>query len=401
VPSVALDATPLLGKRTGVGVAVAGLIQALAALGRDGRGATPGYPAELELRTFTMSWRAWPGWRGIGAQPGAAQLAAALPAGVRAPAGPPMVAGALQRSWRYADRPSAEWWTGRVDVVHGTNFVVPPTRRAARVVSVWDLTAVRYPQLCTPTTLRYPGLVRRAAAEGATVHVAARSIGDEVVDLLGADPAQVRVIPLGLAVPPPSPPSSSPAPSGAAAATSGPPYILGLGTLEPRKDFPGLIRAFERLADQLPDSDVELWLAGPNGWGSEAVQAAIDASAFRRRIRRLGWVEDAAALVRRAAVFAYPSVYEGFGLPPLEAMALGVPVVATAVGSLPEVLGDGAVLVPPSDPDALASALMDALSEDEAARRARMAAGRRQAARYTWQATARAMAGLYRELAPR
>ena len=127
-------------------------------------------------------------------------------------------------------------------------------------------------------------------------------------------------------------------------------YVLAVGTAEPRKDLPGLVRAFDQLAGER--ADLALVLAGPDGWGTEALAAAIDASAHRRRVVRTGWVDPGglSALVRGAAVLAYPSLYEGFGFPPLQAMAAGVPVVATTAGALPEVLGDAAALVPAADP---------------------------------------------------
>ena len=134
-------------------------------------------------------------------------------------------------------------------------------------------------------------------------------------------------------------------------------YILAIGTAEPRKDLPALVRAFDHIAAD--HDDLSLVLAGPPGWGEDALAAAVASSPSRDRVIRTGWLDAPvlAALLRRAALLAYPSVYEGFGFPPLQAMAAGVPVVATRAGSLPEVLGDAAVLVEVGDADALAGAL--------------------------------------------
>jgi alpha-1,3-rhamnosyl/mannosyltransferase len=172
--------------------------------------------------------------------------------------------------------------------------------------------------------------------------------------------------------------------------------VLGLGTVEPRKDFPLLVAAFDRLADAHPD--LLLRIVGAPGWGEDALSAAISAAGHRDRIRRQGWVDDVAGLIAGAAVFAYPSVYEGFGLPPLEAMSYGVPVVATATGAVPEVVGGAADLVPVGDGDALAAALGRVL-DDSAHRDTLIEAGTRRVAAFSWSRSASAMRDLYRRLA--
>jgi glycosyltransferase involved in cell wall biosynthesis len=357
VISVAIDATPLLGARTGVGAVVAGMIETLAQRGR----------VSLRAYGFTAT--------------GTRALAAAVPNGVPVQQRP-MPARFLLRVWAHTEVPPAEWWTGRADVVHGTNFVVPPSRRAGRVVTVHDLTAVHFPQLCTPDSRRYPALVARAVADGAWVHAVSRFVADDVIEHLGADPSRVRVIHPGLATSPAG--TTSPQPT---------PYVLALGTVEPRKDLPTLVAAFDHVAST--HGDIELLIAGPAGWGEDDLTAAMAQAKHRARIRRLGWVEDRAALLRDAAVLCYPSLYEGFGLPPLEAMAAGVPVVATAAGALPEVLGDAAVLVPPGDAGALAAGIQSALSEPTRL----IHAGRQQAARYQWDDAAARLEALYEDAA--
>jgi glycosyltransferase involved in cell wall biosynthesis len=175
-------------------------------------------------------------------------------------------------------------------------------------------------------------------------------------------------------------------------------FIVSLATAEPRKDLPGLVAAFDELAGDRPD--VALVLVGPPGWGERDLVRAVAASPFSDRIVRTGWVEGgtAAELIGSATVLAYPSRYEGFGFPPLEAMARGVPVVATRAGAIPEVLGDGAALVAVGDVGALADALAGVL-DSETRRDELAAAGRRRAAEFSWASCAEGLAALYRDAA--
>jgi glycosyltransferase involved in cell wall biosynthesis len=365
VLTVAIDATPLIGARTGIGVAVSGLVAGLG--GRE----------DLDLVGYGLTARGWGGLR------------AHLPVGVR-PSRGPMPAAPLLRVWARLDRPTVEWWTGPIDVVHGTNFVVPPARRAAPLVSVWDLTAVRYPEFCTPTARRYPALVSRAIDRGAWVHTGAEYVADEIVDHFRLDRTRIRVVAPGFE------PVRFAAAASAGTRTELPPYVLGLGTAEPRKDFPGLVAAFDRLAGAHPD--LQLRLAGAPGWGEAELRQAMATAHHRDRIHRLGWVNDVGPLVAAAAVFVYPSRYEGFGFPPLEAMAAGVPVVATSVGALPEVLGGAALLVPAGDPAALAAAIDGVLTDPELRDRL-VRAGRERAAAFPSTSAAAGLLSVYRELA--
>jgi len=370
---VALDSTPLLGLRTGVGVFCLGALRALAER------------SELDVHAFAVSWRRRQG------------IDALLPANVSVRQRP-MPARPLHALWRHGSAPPVEWFIGDMDVVHGTNFVVPPTRRAGAVVSVHDLTPLHYPELCNPATLAYPGLIQKALARGAWVHADSAFVADEVVRAFDADPARVRVVCPG--VPPRVEVESGVARSvvDALLPAGMTRYVLAIGTAEPRKDLPGLVQAFDRLA--AGQADLALVLAGPPGWGEEALDASIAAARAKDRVVRTGWLESStlAALLQEAAVLAFPSLYEGFGFPPLEAMAAGVPVVATRAGSLPEVLGDGAVLIDVGDHEGLAKALDDVLS-DAALRQRLIAAGAARAATFSWDRCGAGLAQLYRDVA--
>jgi glycosyltransferase involved in cell wall biosynthesis len=373
---VALDATSLLGPRTGIGTFTS---QLLARLGR-----TPLDGQALEMVAFGVTWRGRDGLR------------RSTPDHV-AVVDRPMAARPLRALWRRVDLPPIEWWTGTVDVVHGPNFVVPPARRAAEVVTVHDLTCVRYPQMCTTDVLQYPDLLRRAVRRGALVHAVSASVAEEVAEVFTVPADRLRVVPNG------APPLRAEADLHELRATGRriagrDRYVLALGTLEPRKDLPTLVEAFDQVAGH--DPEVGLVVAGPDGWGATAVTDAIEGAAHRTRIRRLGWVDDPTrdALLAGAAVFAYPSLYEGFGLPPLEALAHRTPVVATRAGALPEVLGAAAAWADVGDADALATAICSVL--DDTTRVATLlAAGLERLQQYSWDTTAAAMASLYAEAA--
>lgn len=319
------------------------------------------------------------------------ELDAAVPPGTRT-ATRPFPARIVRSLWeRGVSEPRIERWTGRVDVVHALNYVAPPAL-APVIVMVHDLTFVRFPELCTPDTLRYPGLLRRALERGAVVHTPSEFVAEEVRDHFGLEPARVVAVHSGV-------PAVQGGDAAAGAQLVGATrYVLSLGTVEPRKNLPVLVRAFASVA--AVDPDVRLVIAGPDGWDRERVTATIAASPFANRIVRLGYVADSARrnLLAGATVFAYPSVYEGFGFPPLEAMAARVPVVAGRAGALPEVLGDAAELVEPDDEGGLADAISRLLT-DGAARGAHVERGLARVARYSWSAAATRLVALYRELA--
>ncbi|HEX2851346.1 MAG TPA: glycosyltransferase family 1 protein [Acidimicrobiales bacterium] len=360
---IALDATPLLGPVTGVGAFTRGALRALAA--RD----------DVDVVTYALSWR------------GRRRLPDMVPPGVSVTTRP-MPAGMLLRAWERAPLPPAEAFVGRVDVVHGTNYVVPPARRAATVVSVYDLTAVRFPELCAPSSLRYPGLVRAAVARGALVHTMSASIAHEVVDLLAVPRERVHVVASGVDVG-----ANGDAAKGRALAGSDR-YVLSLGTVEPRKALPDLVSAFDAIATMRPD--VDLVIAGPDGWGVDELEAAIRNARHGDRVRRLGWVgdHDRADLLAGAALLAVPSRYEGFGYPPLEAMAAGTPVVSTRAGSLAEVVDGGGLLVDAGDVDGLAQAI-EAVLGDPALAASLVERGRAQVARFRWDDGATGLVALY------
>jgi glycosyltransferase involved in cell wall biosynthesis len=369
--TVALDATPLAGERTGVGAFCLELLRELAR--------RPG----LDVGAFALSRK------------GRSLLHGRLPKGVRAVGlgGPGLPARVLHASWAIWPFPPAELYAPGADVVHGTNFVVPPAWRSATVVTVHDLSPLHFPNWSRPAARRYPELLKAAVGRGAWVHADSTFVAREAHELLGVPEERLRVI---------YPGAPTPAKYARKPARALPPwadnYVLALGTLEPRKAMPALVEAFGQIAGRHPGT--ALVIAGPDGSATPDLARAVASSPARERVVRVGWAQDSErdALLAGATVFAYPSLYEGFGLAPLEAMAAGTPVVASCAGALPEVLGDAALLVPPGDTSALAEAL-DHLLSDPTARQRLVERGEARAALYSWQRCAAEMDSLYRAAA--
>ena len=253
------------------------------------------------------------------------------------------------------------------DVLHCTGHRGPLVSRVPLVVTVHDLAVIRHPDAFNRWTRRYSGAVLpRLARSAARVIAVSEFTAREAVELLGVDEDRVRVIPHGVD-----------APFGPTGPAAGGDYVLAVGTLEPRKNFPRVVLAAER-------AGIDVRVAGDAGWGGVDVHS-------------LGFVDDdeLARLYRGATALVYPSLYEGFGLPVLEAMASGTPVV-TARDSAPAELADGAaVLVDPLDVDSIAAGIREAIGRREELR----TAGLERAKRFTWEAAARATVEVYREAA--
>ena len=361
---VAVDATSVPRRLTGAGMYVARLLGRLAA--RE----------DVELDVLASP----------------ASMGQVVPPGVR---GHAVATAARGRAARIAWTQLAAGRAARrcgAELLHGTHYELPLRAGLPCCVTVHDLTLITHPEWHEPVKVRYFGwALRRAVRVARRVLCVSATTARDLVEVLGVDPGRVDVTPLGTDLAP-----ASEAEVAAVRQRLGlrGPYLLGLGTLEPRKDLPTLVRAFADLAREVPHT---LVLAGLAGWGTGAVAEAVAASGVAERILLAGYVpeEEKAALYTGAEVFCYPSRYEGFGLPVAEAMACGVPVVTTTGGSLPEVAGGGALLVEPGQADALAGALAKLLA-DPAERAALAARGRARAAELTWERCADLTAAAYR-----
>ena len=319
---VGLDVTPLLGPPSGIHQVTRGLLDALRK--RD----------DVAVSGWLLSARG--DTPDIGVEVHHSRLPAQL----------------IQRCWRHSPFPNIDRIAGRVDIVHGTNFLAPPSPRS--IISVQDLTPITHPEWVRSEVRAKAGALRNAVRHGAVVHTSSQAIADEATSVLGIPEEQLAVVHHGVS-------QVDDAPSKLARELSGTDrFVLVLGTVERRKNIDAAVHALGALP-----RDVRLVIAGPEGNSESDVQRAVLESGNADRVVRLIDVSVAehAALVRHATVLCFPSLYEGFGLPPLEALRVGTPVVATAVGALPELISDRVPLISPGDTVALTEALVAAVED--------------------------------------
>jgi glycosyltransferase involved in cell wall biosynthesis len=302
----------------------------------------------------------------------------------------------LYPAWALAGRPALPRPLASAAVIHAPSpAAVPPAGDGQRlVVTVHDVAFLVHPRLFPPTwrTVFRLGL-RRATRTADAVLVPSTSTSDDVTRLAGVAPDRVRVIPLAATLP-----RAETDPEEVLRRVRVPrPYALFVGTLEPRKNLVRLVRAY-RGAVAASDLPHALVLAGPLGWGAEPLHRELR-SPGPGNVVLTGPAspELLDALYRKADAFLYPSLYEGFGLPVLEAMARGVPTVVSSASSLPEVAGDAALSVDPLSMDRLTQAVTRVLTDPEEAGRL-AEAGRRRAAEFSWERTARETLAAYGDL---
>ncbi|MFQ5944721.1 MAG: glycosyltransferase family 4 protein [Anaerolineae bacterium] len=275
--------------------------------------------------------------------------------------------------------------TGRVDLFHSPDFVLPPVRWGGRLLTVHDLSFLRYPDLAAPGLAWYlEAAVRRSVARADLIFADSKATREDLIDLWQMPERRIVVVYPGV--------RRSFAPVTLPARLEEirrrydlpPRFFLSVGTLEPRKNYPALLAAYARARS----SGLEhgLVVAGAEGWGYEAIYRAVERLGLQSSVQFLGFVPEAdlPALYSLADAFLYPSLYEGFGLPPLEAMACGTPVLASNAPSLPEILGHAAQLLSPFDAEGWAAALGRAV-EDQGLRAEMVRRGRARAAKFRWE----------------
>jgi glycosyltransferase involved in cell wall biosynthesis len=292
-------------------------------------------------------------------------------------------------------------------LIHTPDFVPPRYRRFRAVANIHDLAFLKFPELTLldEESKRYYGQVPRAAHHADALIALSESARDDIVEMLGVPPTKVAVIPAA-AGSHFTPPADVEAAQRAAALKHGLPapeeggYILFVSTIEPRKNIPLLLEAYSLVRDRGRVSPMPvLALAGREGWLYEQVYRRIDELKLRTCVKLLGGVPEGSLpeLYRGARLFCLPSIYEGFGLPALEALACGVPTIVSTGGSLPEVVGEAGIALSPHDPEAWAAAIERVLLDKDEAERLRTL-GPRHAARFSWHRAASETWALYERI---
>jgi alpha-1,3-rhamnosyl/mannosyltransferase len=359
---IGLDGQPLIKPRTGVGHYTFELARALAALRPEDSFeliAPAAFPASISHETETI-----PNLRMVGVEPNV-----------------------LMRRWwsiglsRYLRR-------ARLDLFHGTNYQLPLMNARGKVVTVHDLSIFTHPEthdarVARRARRRLPMFLRAASH----IITPTQAIKDELAARFNLDPARITVTHEA--------PRRSFFPVNREDTADvrqrlgiENEFILCVGTIEPRKNLQTLVRAFERISHQI-DRRLQLVITGGEGWLTNDFDRLLRESHFRQRILLTGYLDDEElrSLYSSCRVFVYPSLYEGFGLPPLEAMACGAPVIASRIRAHEETLKDNARLIEPMDDSALAKAIVDIL-EDEKARESLVKAGLAHVAKFSWRKTA-------------
>uniref|UniRef100_A0A540VB61 Glycosyltransferase family 4 protein n=1 Tax=Litorilinea aerophila TaxID=1204385 RepID=A0A540VB61_9CHLR len=377
---MAIDYTPAIRQQAGIGRIVRGQVQALIA----------GHGQEYDLRLFV-----------VGRVTDAERRAAPLPLHTT-----PISERNMVRLWHRLDCPwpRVDWFTGGpLDLFHATDFVLPPSNARRKILTVHDLAFLFYPDAALPSLHHYlnvvvPRSVRRADHIIADSHHTAR-------DLQGQwqVPAETISVVQGAVDHSRFRPITDPARLAAVRQRYGigdRPFILGLSRLEPRKNFVRLIEAFHQARQEarLPH---RLVIGGSKGWLYDAIFARVQELGLEEHVHFPGFVadEDLPALYAAAEFFAYPSLYEGFGLPIVEALACGTPVLTGDNSCLPEAGGPGALYVRAEEVESIAQGILQ-LAQDEQLRIRLREAGLAHAAQFTWERSAQQLVAAYTKVLP-
>jgi len=289
--------------------------------------------------------------------------------------------------------------TGNLDLFHSPDFVLPAVRGPIpKLLTVHDLSFIHYPETFTPALVRYLNqVVPRSIEQAHQILADSQATRQDLIDYWQVPDDKVTVLYSGV--------SNNFKPITDKGRLTeirkrydlgDEPYLLGVGTLQPRKNYSLLIHAFKKVAQHYPHN---LFIAGGRGWLYDEMMTQVNRLDLNDRVRFLGFVadDDLPALYSQAALFVFPSLYEGFGLPLLEAMACGVPVITSDASSLPEVVGDAAITLPPENSEAWSETILSLLA-DSTQRTALVADGFLQVRNFTWKRAADQLMSIYEKM---
>jgi glycosyltransferase involved in cell wall biosynthesis len=370
---IGIDGIPLTAPKTGVGHYTFELACALAQVAMDSNFEVV-YPSNLPTVALTE------------------EDSRSLPANLKIKQ---VRVGRVGRYWWSTGLPRYVRSSG-IELFHGTNYEVPPWRQCATVLTIHDLSLLTHPEThekrrVSRARRRLPLMARAANA----IIVPSESVRGEVCQYLGLSAEKVFAVPEAART---CFRHMEPAETEEVRSRLGigADFLLTVGTIEPRKNLSTLVRAFEEIARSRPLNKLQLVVAGSRGWLSEPLLEEVENSPCRHRIVLTEYLNDDSlrALYSSCTALVYPSIYEGFGLPPLEAMACGAPVITSRIPALEETTGGAALLVEPTNVQALAAAITDLL--DNGQLKAELSSrGRSRAAEFTWERTARLTLDVY------
>ncbi len=360
--NITMDVQPLLGRKSGVGFYIWGLIHALSQI--DSKN-------QYHLAFFDFKNR----------QHVIPDLAANFKK--RKSVIPGRMVSAL---WKKLKFPSYDFFFGKADLFHFPNFIIRPIREGKTIATIHDVSFLRFPQYTEPKNLKFlTDKIEETVLRANQIIVDSEFTKSELLSFFKIDSTRVHSIHLGI--------DSHFQPSLNHEASK---KILFVGTIEPRKNLTHLFKAFDLFTERMKEQNYQLIIAGMKGWLYEETFRSLEKCKSKERIHLLNYVDDhqLIQLYQEADLFVYPSFYEGFGLPPLEAMASGVPVIAAKRGSLGEVLGEAPAWIEPEDIEGLAKNMERVLCDQEY-KQMLIAKGLLQAKKFNWKTTAEQTLDVY------
>ncbi len=307
----------------------------------------------------------------------------------------------LARLWHRAHIPySIENWTGKVDIFHATDFVLPPLRtRVRKLLTVHDLSYIQTPEVTSPRLKRYlETVVPRSIARADGIIADSVATKKDIIDYYSVPQDKIEVLLSGVSL------DFQPVTDAVLVnrirdkyQLGDAPFLFTIGTVQPRKNYSRLILAFERIVSDF--DTLQLVIGGGKGWLDGEIFDTWHRSPVRDRIHFIGYVDDSdlKVLLSEALIVPYVALYEGFGLPVLEAMACGTPVVSSKVSSIPEAAGEASIGVDPYDVEAIADALKRLLLDD-LLRQSLLKKGFEQVKQFSWEKTAQQLLQIYEQL---